>query len=108
MNEDDSIGVLYLVTSDLTITYKQITTIYRKRWKVKEYHKSLKQNVSLSKSPTKTVDSQAHHFFASLWGYVKFENLQLNSNLNHFALKSKLYIRALQQSFWEWQSLRTF
>ena len=101
VNEDDSIGVLYLVTSDLTITYKQITTIYRKRWKVEEYHKSLKQNVSLSKSPTRTIDSQANHFFASLWGYVKLEVLKLNSKLNHFALKSKLYIRALQQSYLE-------
>ncbi|MDX1976101.1 MAG: transposase [Pseudanabaenaceae cyanobacterium bins.68] len=78
VNEDDSIGVRYLVTNDLKITYKQITTIYRKRWKVEEYHKSLKQNVSLSKSPTKTVDSQANHFFASLWGYVKLEVLKLN------------------------------
>jgi hypothetical protein len=108
VNEDDSIGVLYLVTSDLTISYKQITTIYRKRWKVEEYHKSLKQNVSLSKSPTKTVDSQANHFFASLWGYVKLEVLKLNSKLNHFALKSKLYIKALQQSYLEWQSLKPF
>ena len=108
VNEDDSIGVLYLVTSDLTITYKQITTIYRKRWKVEEYHKSLKQNVSLSKSPTRTIDSQANHFFASLWGYVKLEVLKLNSKFNHFALKSKLYIRALQQSYLEWQSLKPF
>ena len=108
VNEDDSIGVLYLVTSDLTITYKQITTIYRKRWKVEEYHKSLKQNVSLSKSPTRTVDSQANHFFAALWGYVKLEVLKLDSKLNHFALKSKLYIKALQQSYLEWQSLKPF
>ena len=41
VNEDDSIGVLYLVTSDLTITNKQITTIYCKRWKVEEYITSL-------------------------------------------------------------------
>jgi Transposase DDE domain len=107
-NEYDSIGVLYLVNSDLKITYKQITTIYRKRWKVEKYQKSLKQNVSLSKSPTKTVDSQANHFFASLWEYVKLEVLKLNPKLNHFALKSKLYIKALQQSYSEWQSLRPF
>jgi hypothetical protein len=106
VNEDDSIGVLYLVTSDLTITYKQIIAIYRKRWKAEEYHKSLKQNVSLSKSPTRTVDSQANHFFAALWGYVESEVLTLNSKLNHFALKSKLYIKALQQSYLEWQSLK--
>jgi len=66
LNEDDSNGVLSLGTSDLKITYKQVSTIYRKRSKVEEYHKSLKQNVSLSKSPTKTVDSQANYLFESL------------------------------------------
>ena len=41
-NEDDSTGVRYLVTSDLTLTADQICTIYQKRWKVEEYHRSLK------------------------------------------------------------------
>ena len=72
------------------------------------YYKSLKQNVSLCKSPTKTVDSQANNFFAALWGYVKLEVLKLTSKLNHFALKFKLYIKALQQAFLEWQSLKPF
>jgi len=39
--------VRYLVTSDLTLNAEQIMTIYQKRWKVEEYHRSLKQNVSL-------------------------------------------------------------
>ncbi len=108
VNEDGSTAILYLVTSNLKLTHARITTIYRKRWKIEEFHKSLKQNVSLCKSPTKTVDSQANHFFAALWGYVKLEVLKLTSKLNHFALKSKLYIKALQQSFLEWQSLKPF
>jgi len=105
---DGSTAILYLVTSNLKLTHKQITTIYRKRWKIEKFHKSLKQNVSLCKSLTKTVDSQANHFFTALWGYVKLEVLKLTSKLNHFALKSKLYIKALQQSFLEWQSLKSF
>jgi hypothetical protein len=54
-NEDDSTGILYLVTSDLELTDHGIATIYGKRWNVEPYHKSLKQNASLAKSPTKTV-----------------------------------------------------
>src|SRR5262249_32480716 len=50
-NEDGSLGILYLVSSDSTLTYTEITTIYRKRWNVEPYHKSLKQNASLEKSP---------------------------------------------------------
>ena len=53
-NEDGSEGVLYLVSSDVTLEYERLTTIYQKRWKVEEYHKSLKSNTSLAKSPTKT------------------------------------------------------
>ena len=51
---------------------------------------------------------KTNHFFAALWGYVKLEVLKLNSKLNHCALKSKLYIKALQQSYLEWQSLKSF
>lgn len=54
-NEDGSQGVLYLVSSDTRLSYEQITTIYQRRWKVEEYHHSLKQNASLAKSPTKTA-----------------------------------------------------
>lgn len=52
-NEDGTQGVLYLVSSDLTLDYERITTIYQRRWKVEEYHKSLKVNAALARSPTK-------------------------------------------------------
>ncbi|MBC7920462.1 MAG: transposase, partial [Ferruginibacter sp.] len=48
-----------------------MTTIYQRRWKVEEYHKSLKQNASMGSSPTKTPDTQANHFFASMLAYIK-------------------------------------
>jgi len=48
-NGDGSTGVLYLVSSDLSLTYAQITTIYKKRWKVEEYHKSLKNFIMILK-----------------------------------------------------------
>jgi hypothetical protein len=99
VNEDDSTGTLYLVTSDLELTYDQITTIYRKRWNVEPYHKSLKQNASLSKSPTKTVTTQSNHLFASICAYIKLEMLKMTTKVNHFALKSKLYMRALRTAF---------
>ena len=40
-NEDGSTGVLYLVTSDLTIDSYRIYEVYQKRWKIEEYHKSI-------------------------------------------------------------------
>ncbi len=98
-NEDGSQGVLYLVSSDTTLDYDRLTTLYRTRWHVEPYHKSLKQNAALSKSPTHTVRTQTNHFFASLCGYIKLELLKVTTNLNHFALKTKLYVRAIQVAF---------
>jgi hypothetical protein len=98
-NGDSSIGILYLVSNDLNLSYSEMTTIYQKRWNVEPYHKSLKQNASLSKSPTKTVTTQSNHFFASLCSYIKLEILKVKTKTNHFALKSKLYLQALRTAF---------
>jgi hypothetical protein len=99
VNEDGSTGVQYLVTSDLTLTADGITTLYRTRWHVEPYHKSLKQNASLAKSPTHTVRTQTNHFFAALCGYIKLEMLKVATKQNHFAMKLKLYLRANQVAF---------
>lgn len=105
-NEDGSTGVLYLTTSDLTLSYNGITTTYRKRWHVEPYHKSLKQNASLEKSPTQTVVSQSNHFFAALCAYIKLEWLKSSTHLNHFAMKAKLYLAAVQTAFCSLASLQ--
>lgn len=104
-NEDGSIGVLYLVTNDLTIDADRIYEVYQKRWRIEEYHKSIKQNVSLSKSPTKTIVTQTNHIFAAIWGYCKLEILKIKTSLNHFALKYKLILRANQLALQELRML---
>ena len=104
-NKDESEGILYLVSSDLNLTYDQIITIYQKRWNVEVFNKSIKSNTSLSQSPTKTVNTQSNHIFASIYAAFKLEILKLKHQTNHFALKSKLYLKALQASFTELQKL---
>jgi hypothetical protein len=98
-NEDGSTGTLYLVTSDTTLSGEGVSTLYQKRWNVEPYHKSLKQNASLEKSPTQTVTTQTNHFFAALCGYIKLELLKCTTKLNHFALKSKLYLQAIHSAY---------
>ena len=102
-NEDGKISFQYLISSDTNLSKTNITTNYHKRWRVEEYHKSLKQNISLEKSPTQTIITQTNHFFAALCGYVKLERLKIKTKKNHFALKSKLYLKALLSAF---QTLR--
>lgn len=106
INEDGSTGTLYLVTSDLTLDFLTLTTIYQKRWKIEEYHRSLKQNAALTKSPTRTVTTQTNHFVAALYAYVKLEMLKVATKLNHYALKTKLYLSALQQAYQELQKFQ--
>ena len=98
-NADSSLGIRYLVSSDTTLSFDALTTTYHERWEVECYHKSLKQNASLAKSPTQTVTTQTNHFFAALCGFIKLERLKMGTKLNHFALKSKLYLNALRSAF---------
>jgi DDE superfamily endonuclease len=104
-NGDGSTGILYLVTSDTTLDFEQITALYQTRWKVEEYHKSLKSNLALAKSPTRTTVTQTNHMFCSLWAFVKLELLRVKTNTNHFALKTKLYMAALRTAFDQLQAL---
>jgi hypothetical protein len=106
-NEDGTVGELYLVCSDLNLSYEQITTIYKRRWSVEVYHKSVKSNASFAQSPTKTIQTQTNHFMLSILAYVKLEWLQLRNELNHFALKSKIYICALAASMKQLKELST-
>src|SRR3989304_9792172 len=99
-NEDGSNGsrgVLHLLSSDPTLTYDQITRIYQRRWRVEEYHKSLKHNASLTKSPTRTVTTQTNHFFASVYAFIKLEMLKMKTSINHFAIKGKSIFQLSKQ-----------
>ncbi len=106
-NKDGSTGTLNLVCSDLSCNGEQVATIYEKRWKVEEFHKSLKSNASLAKSPTRTITTQCNHVFMSIYAVFKLECLKIKHKINHFALRAKLLIKATQQAYTELQKLRT-
>ena len=105
-NGDGSTGVRYLVTDDLTLTADRMAMLFKKRWGIEVYHKSLKQNVALEQSPTRTVTTQRNHLFASLCAYLKLERLKMKTKLNHFALKTKLYQAATRAAFDELVKLK--
>lgn len=105
-NEDGSTGTLYLVTNDLSIEADRIYTVYQKRWRIEEFHKSIKQNASLAKSPTKTIRTQCNHIFAAFISFCKLELLKVKTAMNHFAIKHKLLLKANQIMFYELQQLK--
>jgi len=105
-NQDGSQGMLYLVSSDTDLDQARLTAIYQRRWKVEEYHKSLKQNASMGKSPTKTLATQATHFFAAVLAYTKLEVLKLKCGIGHFRLKAQLYTVGLKAMYHQLGQLR--
>jgi len=98
-NEDGSVGALYLACSDVNLDYLQMTAIYKKRWKVEEYHKSIKSNTAFPKSPTQTEVSQKSHFIASIMAFIKLEKLRTRTQHNHFSLKKLLFVNATQAAW---------
>jgi len=105
-NKNQSVGVRFLVSNDFSLSDDDFTTLYKKRWSVEEYHKSLKQNAAIAKSPARTVKTQSNHLFASILAYVKLEKLKFVQQLNHFAIKSKIYLAASKAAFNELSALK--
>ena len=105
-NKDGSTGETYLVSNDLGLSADQFKSLYKKRWSVEEYHKSLKQNASLAKSPTRRENTQTSHLFASLLAYIKLERLKFVHQMNHFALKTKIYSAALKHAWKEVKNMK--
>jgi hypothetical protein len=116
-NEEDAIrsegeaseanaNIQYLSTSDLSLTPTSMSTLYQKRWKVEEYHKSLKSNASFAKSPTKRVRTQSNHFIASILAFVKLESIRLRIELSHFAIKGRLYRAGLAKALDELANIK--
>lgn len=105
-NKDKSVGVRYLVSNNLSLTGVKFMTLYKKRWSVEEYHKSLKQNSSIGKSPASTKNTQLSHVFHSILAYVKLEKIRLNTNHNHFAMKAKIYLAAVKAAYQELNKIK--
>jgi hypothetical protein len=92
---------------------------YQRRWGVEEFHKSAKQaaqpdrccswaktNASLRKSPASVRESQITHILCVMYGYIKLEWMRIGSGLNHFAIRSRLYLAALKRSSKELEKMR--
>ena len=98
-----------LITTEVVADVQTAATIlrwYSYRWRVEEYHKSLKSNASFSKSPTYRIRSQSNHFFASVVAYIKLEVCRTATHLNHFAQKAQLYQAAIASAFGQLHKLK--
>ena len=106
-NKDGSVGILYLACSDFDCDMANLEAIYQKRWKVEVFHKTLKSNTGLAKSPTKSIRTQSNHIFMSIYAAFQLECLKLKHKMNHFALRNRIYVKALQQAMSELHLLKS-
>ncbi len=102
---DDKVDLKFLIETKLRKSLR-IYEVYQKRWRIEEYHKSIKQNASLEKSPIKVVKSQKNHIFASIVAYCKLEFLKTKTSLNHFGMKYMLLMKANRAVFLELERWR--
>lgn len=105
-NKDGSTGRLHLVCSDLTCDYDAMTTSYKKWWPVEVFHKSLKSNAALARSPTQTIRTQSNHVFMAIYAVFKLQCLSIRTRINPFALRLKLLINASRSAYAELQQLQ--
>ena len=105
-NKDDSTGTLYRACSNLDLHADALETIYQKRWKVEVFHKTLKSHTALAKSPTKRVRTQSNQVFMALYAAFSLEWLRIKQRIKPFALRSKLYLKAIQRACEELQKLK--
>ena len=105
-NKDGSTGTLYLASSGLDCDGQSICAIYQKRWKVETFHKTLKSNAALAKSPTRTERTQSNHCFMSIYTAFRLEGLRLKHGVKHFALRARLYLQAIRHAFNELKLLK--
>lgn len=106
-NKDGSTGVLNLVCSDLSLNGTDVALLYQKRWNIEIFHKSLKSNAALAKSPTRKPITQINHIFLSICAVFKLECLKIKHKKNHFALRAKLYINSLRHAYQSLNLLRS-
>lgn len=91
----------------MSLSFEQVTALYKKRWSVEQYHKEVKQITSFGKSPTKTVKNQSNHFYLSIMAYNKVEILKIRTKTNAFAMKDKIYYSALKYAMKQIKELST-
>jgi hypothetical protein len=89
-NKDGSVGYLYLACNNIGCSVEIMERTYQKRWKVEEFHKTLKSNTNIAKSFAHTIITQSNHIFSSVYAAFKLECINFKLKSNHFAIKAKL------------------
>jgi hypothetical protein len=89
----------YFISNDLSLTSASFLDLYQRRWKIEEYHKSLKQNLGLGKCQARSKSSQINHIYICIGLFFKILKSYKFDDLFLFSLKKILKIKALNASY---------
>lgn len=95
-NGDGSSGTLYLATSDLSLAKEEVLRLYQRRWRVEQYHKSLKSNCSLGKCQASSQGAQKTHFYLAVLAFLQLEKARVCRGHNHFHLIKEINIATVK------------
>ena len=96
----------YIITNDMKVDQFNLFEIYQKRWRIEEFHKNIKQNFKIEKSPTKVIVTQINHILFTFLSFLKMEQIILKSKTNIFYLKQNIFMEALRNSYQTLQNMK--
>jgi 2C-methyl-D-erythritol 2,4-cyclodiphosphate synthase len=98
-HSDGTESVHYLCCSHLGASKEKIIETYQRRWAIEEYHKSLKQNFNIEKSPQKKKRSQMNFIYVVIASYILMEKLKEQLHLNHYKIKKRFFIESFPKQW---------
>jgi hypothetical protein len=60
-----------------------------------------------AKHSTRSIRTQSNHLFASILAYAKLEKYKFTTSLNHFAMRTKLYISTIKAALKGLDAIKT-
>lgn len=89
----------YYISNDLDLTSEKLYNCYQKRWQVEEYHRFIKQSVSIGSSPSRSKKSVSNHIVLSLMAYVDLVHLSKNTKTNIHTLRYEILVKSNKASY---------
>lgn len=85
--------IRYLVTNDLSLTkYDDLSMQGKKRWKIEEFHRGIKQTTGIEKCYSIKAKSQRTHIFACFVAFIRLEIERLRTGVSWYEQKAQ-YVR---------------
>jgi len=92
--------IRYIATNDLSLTdYSDFSALSKKRWKIEEFHRGIKQTTGIEKCYSVKRESQLTHIFACFVAFVKLEFNRLKTGVSWYEQKAQAVRLGISMAF---------